>query len=393
MVRLILIFFVFLVLGTGLTLVFREDSGYVMIAFAGWQLETSLLFAAAVLLVGIWLLITVWRLVVAGALLPRATRRWRARRRARKARRSMYTGLLRYAEGRWADAETEIKRLARKHEAPAINYLLAAHAAQRLGHSGERDQYLEQATNSKGASELAVLLTQAQLQIEQGQDAEALASLNRLYDMQPRHPFVLALYAKQCARTRDYTKLRMLAPTLYKYSSLDREQVEALLVEAWGDALRRAGSDAEALQAIWKQVPKTLRQQSALYADYAQRLHRAGADEAAAKLIRRVLKRGWNALMVLLFGDLKVGDSTAQLSDIEGWLKLYGEEPELQLVAGRLCLRNQLWGRARSYFEASLKTQSRPDALLDLGRLFEEIDQPEQARAAYRQGLELRLQD
>ena len=42
--RLILIFFVFLVLGTGLTLVFRDGSGYVLVSFAGWQLETSLLF-------------------------------------------------------------------------------------------------------------------------------------------------------------------------------------------------------------------------------------------------------------------------------------------------------------------------------------------------------------
>ena len=78
---------------------------------------------------------------------------------------------------------------------------------------------------------------------------------------------------------------------------------------------------------------------------------------------------------------------------MEGWLKQYGEEPELLLVAGRLCLRNRLWGRARSYFEASQKNQSRPDALLELGRLFEEINEKEEARSAYRQGLELRGND
>src|SRR5699024_9852092 len=124
--RLILIFFIFLVLGTGLTLVFRDGSGYVLVAFAGWQIETSLLFAAAVVLVGIWLLMTLWRLVVAGALLPRTTKRWSRNRRAAKARRSMYAGLLKYAEARWDRAEREIKRMAEKHEAPGINYLLAA---------------------------------------------------------------------------------------------------------------------------------------------------------------------------------------------------------------------------------------------------------------------------
>lgn len=388
MVRLILIFVVFLVLGTGLALVFREHSGYVMIAFAGRQIGTSLLFAAAVLLVGIWVLMTLWRLLVAGVLLPRTTRRWRARRRTNKARRSMYAGLLNYAEARWARAEDEIKRLAEQHEAPGINYLLAAHAAQRQGNSSDRDRYLKWATSDKGVSELAVLLTQAQLQIEQNQGAEALASLERLREIEPKHPFVLELYAEQCVRLRDYTKLRGVIPDLYKYSNLGSERIDTLAIDAWDDTFKHAGADVEALNTAWKDVPKRLRRTSGVVAIYVSYLHQAGADEQAAKLIREVLKREWNTKLVLLFGDVETNDGTAQLSDIESWLKQYGEEPELLLVAGRLCLRNRLWGRARSYFEASLRNQPRPEALLELGRLFEEIDQPNNARSAYRQGLE-----
>ncbi len=388
--RLILSFFVFLLLGIVLALVFRDQSGYVLIAFAGWQLETSLLFAGAVLLVAIWLLITLWRLLVAGALLPRTTRRWRAQRRSRKARRSLYSGLLRFAEGRWTRAESELERLAERHESPGINYLYAARAAQRQGRVADRDRYLERAAAARDVSELAVLLTQAQLQIEQGQNAEALASLARLYELQPQHPVVLQLYGEQCDRSGDYAQLRVLAPALYKHSNLAAERVDALVVEAWADALKRAGTDRKALANTWKKAPKRLRARPDMVALYAGCLRRAGAVEQAAELIRGALKRNWNASLVLIFGQLKTQDHTAQLASIENWLKQYGEEPELLLVAGRLCLRNRLWGRARSYFEASLKNQSRPDALLELGRLFEEIDQPDDARAAYRQGLELR---
>lgn len=390
--RLVLIFFVFVILGVGLALIFRDHSGYVLIAFSGWQLQTSLLFAAVVLLVGLWLLLTLWRLIVAGLLLPRATRRWRARRRRNKARRSMYAGLLKYAEGRWARAEEEIQRRAQRHEAPGISYLFAANAAQRRGHTGDRDRYLEQAASSDGASELAVLLTRAQLQIEQAQHAEALATLARAYELEPRHPFVIELYGEQCARTGDYAKLRTLVPELYKHSDMRQTRVDELAAKAWEDAFKRAGGDADALTETWKKMPKHLRQQSAVIVSYARHLHAADADEQAAKVARAALKRHWNAPLVLLFGDLRTKNVTAQLSDIESWLKRYGEEPELLLVAGRLCLRNRLWGRARSYFEASLKNQSRPEALLELGRLFEEIDQPDDARAAYRQGLEMRPQ-
>src|SRR5699024_8522134 len=114
--------------------------------------------------------------------------------------------------------------------------------------------------------------------------------------------------------------------------------------------------------------------------------------EQAAKLIRGHLKRHWDPALALLFGDLETRDATGQLTTVEHWLKQYGEEPELLLVAGQLCLRSQLWGRARSYFETSLKSLSRPDALMVLGHLFEQLEQPDEARMAYRQGLEMRLQ-
>lgn len=390
--RLILIFFVFLVLGTGLALVFRDNSGYLLVAFAGWQIETSLLFAAAVVLVGIWLLITLWRLVVAGALLPRRTRRWHRRRRADKARRSLYAGLLKYAEAHWDRAEREIKRMAEKHEAPGINYLLAAKAAQRQGHDQDRDRYLEKAAAADGASELAVLLTQAKLQMEHKQDAEALATFARLFELDSEHPYMLALYGEQCARLQDYAKLRMLAPDLYQYSSLDARQVDVWVSAAWEDKFRQVGDDVDALNEAWKNVPKQVRQRPGIIAAYARCLHDAKADDQAAKVVRDVLRRDWNAPLALLFGDIETKDAAVQLKDVERWLKQYGEKPELQLVAGRLCLRSRLWGRARSYLEASAKNHPQPRTLLELGRLFEEVDQPEEARNAYRHGLELQAQ-
>lgn len=390
--RLLLIFCTFLVLGVVLALVFRDHQGYLLVSFAGWQVETSLLFAVAALLVTLWVVITLWRLVVGGFLLPGRIREKLAKRRQRKARRSLYDGLLRLSEGRWSKAEDELNRLAERNEAPGLNYLNAARAAQHQGHVSDRDRYLEKAASKPGVSELAVLLTQAQLQIEQGQTADATASLSRLYEMEPQHDVVLQLYAEQSYRAGDYERLRTLTPALYKHSNMAPERIDQMAVAAWGDELTRHKSDSVALTTAWKRVPKRLRSRSDMVQRYVKELRAANADDTAADVIRDALKQEWNASLVLIFGDLKCSDRTAQLSTVEKWLKQYGEEPELLLVAGRLCLRNRLWGRARSYFEASQKNQSRPDALLELGRLFEEINEKDEARAAYRQGLELRTQ-
>jgi len=388
--RLLLVFCTFLLLGVVVALVFRDEQGYLLVSFAGWQIETSLLFAIAALLFVLWVAITLWRLIVGGFLLPRRLRNKLADRRQRKARRSLYDGLLRLSEGRWSKAEDELKRLAENNEAPGLNYLNAARAAQHQGHVGDRDRYLEKAASKRGVSELAVLLTQAQLQIEQGQTADAMASLSRLYQMEPHHDVVLRLYAEQSHRAGDYEQLRTLTPALYKHSNMPHERIDQLAVEAWGDELTRHNTDSVALTTAWKRVPKRLRTQPDMIRRYVKALRVARADDSAADVIRGALKQEWNASLVLIFGDLKCSDRNAQLSTVDSWLKQYGEEPELLLVAGRLCLRNRLWGRARSYFEASQKNQSRPDALLELGRLFEEINEKDEARAAYRQGLELR---
>src|SRR5699024_8921261 len=313
--RLILIFFIFLVLGIGVALLFRDDNGYLMVAFAGRQLETSLALAVAALLVAIWALITVWRLLVAGAMLPGAVGRWRRRRRGRKARKSLYAGLIKYAEGDWKLAESRIQRLVNRHEAPGLNYLYAAQAAQHQGHSGDRDRYLEKAAASPGMSELAVLLTQARLQLAQGQHTEASASLARLHELAPQHPYVLELYGEHCARTGDFARLRMLLPTLYKHTDLSRDRIDRLALMAWEDAFARAGDEADALTEVWKQMPKHLRRKPAVAATYARCLHAAGADAQAAKLIRSMLKQQWDPTLALLFGDLQTDDETSRLND------------------------------------------------------------------------------
>lgn len=385
--RTILFLFAFLLLGVGLSLVFREHNGYLLIAFDHWRVETSLLFAVAAVLVAVWAVIMLWRLLVAGVLLPRTLRAWRGKRKARKARRSLDTGLLHLLEGRWAGAETELLRLAEGNASPQINYLFAARAAQQLGAVQRRDDYLEKAAAKRSASEIAVLLTQAQLQIDQRQDAEALASLARLRELDPKHPTVLLLLVNLCERMEDWVMLKEVLPIAAKEGLISAPRWIELAAPAWGHAM--ADKDQTELEALWKAVPKRLRREPVLVRVYVRRLHAVEAEAAAGEVIEKTLKSHWDSALVLLYGTLKMQDQTGQLAAVEGWIKQYGDEPELLLVAGRLCLRNKLWGRARSYFENSLRGQSHADALLELGRLLEKIDQPEDASKAYRQGLEM----
>ncbi|HET7315406.1 heme biosynthesis HemY N-terminal domain-containing protein [Salinisphaera sp.] len=388
--RLLLAFFIFILLGILLSLVFRQHQGYVLISFNGWQIETSVLFACAAVLLGLWVLALAWRILVTLVFAPRNIRGFVGRRRQRKARRSLYTGLEHMAEARWALAEADLQALAESNEAPGLNHLFSARAAQYQQHLGDRDRYLQKAASRKSISELAVLLTQAELQIAAGQTAEAQATLARLHDLQPRHPWVLRLYAEHAMACGDYARVDQLLPELSKHAALSASRVREMSVAAYQHRLSQQ-RDVGGLTTTWRHMPKELRRDPEILRHYALCLKRGRADDEAANVIRNALKKQWVAPLALIFGDFKCSDRTEQLATVEEWIKIHGREPELMLIAGRLCLRNHLWGRARSYFEAAAQAErTRADALLGLGHLFEQINEADQARAAYRRGLELR---
>ena len=59
------------------------------------------------------------------------------------------------------------------------------------------------------------------------------------------------------------------------------------------------------------------------------------------------------------------------------------------MAAGRVCLRNRLWGKARSYLEAVIRVAPSAAAYLELARVCEQTQNAEEAQKFLRQGLEL----
>ena len=122
---------------------------------------------------------------------------------------------------------------------------------------------------------------------------------------------------------------------------------------------------------------------------YARALHRLNADAEAASLIGEALKADWDGELVRLYGELLGSDGLSRLAAIEQWLGEYGEREELLVTAGRACLQNKLWGKARSYLEAAVRLKPTPAAYRELARLCEQTQNPEEAARYYRLGLEL----
>lgn len=394
MTRTVALVLAFVALGAAAAVYLRAENGYVLVAWRDWVLETSLLgFIAGVvaaLLAGYYGL----KLLFALLRLPATIQDTMRQRRVERAQQSFEAGLLKLLEGRWTAAEIDLVRRAADHPTPALNYLLAARAAQRSGIAARRDQYLELAAAQGDGPVFATQLLRAELQFEQDA-ASAVPLLQELRRQDPTHPYVIELLARAYARTQAWEPLRLLLSGSEAPRALPPARYKALLARALAEALAQAAVSArlDALKSLWESAPAEMRAAPEVRLAYVAGLARLGADAEVAAQVVQMLKSQWDAALVRLYGELSGVDPVTQLATVEGWLTQQGEKPELLLAAGRVCTRNQLWGKARTYLDGALRLQPTADAFLALARLCEQMRQPADAALFYRRGLELAAGD
>lgn len=362
----------------------QEDPGYVVIRFRGYLIEMSVPVLLALILLGAAL---TW-LVVRALRVPRQLGEAAGRYRSGRAGQRLTRGMIEVAEGNFAKGERLLTRSAVKSDAPLANYLQAARAAHLLGQDERRDNWLRLAYEMAPEAASAVLLTQAELQLDQGQYEQALATLRRLEEQVPNHSHALNLLGRLYYRLEDWEQLEALLPRLRKHGRIDDALLGKWAVRVYVEKLA-AAKDAQEVEAAWQSIPKNLRSDMALLEARYTALIRTGEHEAAEKEILRELKREWRGPLVRLFGVIEGPDPARQLRRAEDWLRAHPDDVDLLLAAARLCLRNELWGKARSYLETVISLDPSPEAYNEYGSLLNRLGEGDAAAEAYRQGLGL----
>jgi HemY protein len=106
----------------------------------------------------------------------------------------------------------------------------------------------------------------------------------------------------------------------------------------------------------------------------------------AENLLRRTLGKKFNDNLIDLYGQIK--NNNARLSFAESLLKEHPHSSALLLCLGRLSVDKNLWGKACTYFESSVKYNPKPEAYFELGQLLQQqLNEKDKACAAFRKGL------
>ena len=365
-----------------------QDPGYALFSYGDWAIEMPLWVSVIILVfIVIAALLILWTVntVFSGS---DKLKHWWKMHQEYTARQQTFKGLLELASGRFKNAERYLIQSASNSDTPLINYLSAAKAAEEAGSVERRDQYLQLAFDVCHGSDFAVRLTQAQLQLEHGDIKLCIRNLERLHQESPKHPKILRMLAVLYETNQDWQALYELLPILRKTAVLSLDALELLETKVYPVLLPiYAQKGLKPLIRFWENSPKNVQSDPNRITEYAKLLvNLANSDEAEA-LLRNALKKKLNPRLVHLYGLIQSQNLKKQLNFIEGILSEHTEDPILLLTAGRLCLRQQLWGKARDYLEKSLSIAPLPETYAELGQLMEHLGLTEARDEYYKKGL------
>ncbi len=405
MKRLFLLIIIGLALAALFTAALSLDPGYVRISIGHWLIETNLwmlLFANILILTITALSLSLLaKLVRSGSIFSS----WLGQSSHKRANKRTQQGLIAYLEGNWAEASRLLSRSAGRSDTPLVNYLAAAHASSAQGNLKDAEALLKKAYEKSSDSDFAVGIAQAQIQLDKNQLEACLATLLRLKKQHPAHPLVTKLLRSVYLKLEDWQQIIHLLPQLRKLPNEDPAVLRDIEDRAWthlfqlkSEELQRNGKRKEAaneLAQMWKQLPNAVRFKEVFLDNYAQQLQALGHNRESETLVRKMLNKEWSEKLVLRYGLIEGENLSEQLLTAEKWLKERPNSAGLMLTLGRLALRNELWGKALEYFEASNKLQPSQESFGELVRLSSRMsDKPDQNRN-YFDGLiaSLRLPD
>ena len=361
--------------------VFKSDPGLVQIHFLDWTVETSVLVLVGAVLI-LWLL--VWlanRLYKAPAETARRLRDQRALAQLEK-------GLLALTEGDWGTAERALEKSASSHGRTTARYLAAAEAADSQDAGDRAKWYLEQADSRNRKQRFLVELTRARILLQNSAFDEARPLLEELARRRKKHPQVVEMLGRCYRELGEWEALLDLLPRMQKVGVVDEQEAGELRRRAAVGELERC-SDAEQLSAAWRALPKAMQAEYDVVRAFADRAILLDAAGLTEDVIRQRLKRDWQSRLLIPYGEPGPDDTPKRLKQCEKWLIAHPDDPWLHLALGRLCAREELWGKARQHLVRSLEIEPSVAGYDSLGQLLERKGELEVAMACFRNALRM----
>ncbi len=377
----------------GLTLAAKPNEGYLLAVYPPYRVELSFNFFVVLVVGFVFLLYGLIKLVSSMVSLPVKAREYHQKRAQEKNRALMLDALASYFEGRYAKAEKAAAQALAAGESPGINAVVAARSAHELRAYDRRDGYLAEIDALDPESLKLKWMTDAELLIGERRYADALSVLKRLKESGGRqHTAALRLELKARQQLKDWDAVLDLVAQLDTRNAFDAAYSEQMKRHARIEKLKKKVSEGrEGFLSYWQKMPESERKDAKVASVAVQNFIALNECALAQKIIEESLESQWNSHLVALYADCPEPDTVKRIERAEAWLEKHDDDAVLLLTLGRLCVHQKLWGKAKSYLDASLSVHPSAAAHLTLARLAETMQDPDAADTHYRLAQEMIL--
>ena len=203
------------------------------------------------------------------------------------------------------------------------------------------------------------------------------------------HTAALRLELRALQAARRWSDVPVLLDQLVRRKVFDSVQADHARVSAQSEQLKALVHDAAGLRDYWNRLPEAARTHPKVARAAAQSFVQLGGDREAVEILANALDREWESDLVEMYGECRIADSTRQLEQAERWLTTHNQDAVLLRALGILCQRQQLWGKAQTYLEASLALDNTWRAHLALGEMLGRLGRDAEANAHFVAALKL----
>ncbi len=365
----------------------RFDGGQVLFVYPPYRVDVSLNLFVVGVVVAFILLYAILRFTRNLLSMPRRVAAYRARQRAEKAQSALRDAVGNLYAGRFSRAEKAAKDSLNDAKNNGAASLIAANAAHRMHEYARRDDWLAQIDDTEWQE--ARLMATADMHADARDPEGALAALTEMRTQGGRriHAQQIALRAQQ--QLKNWSEVLKLVKTLEKREALHPAVAVRLRQLAAENLLRDRRHNADALLELWHSLSSVERHSPRLADLAAELLIGLNRPLEARKIVEEALAQNWDARLLRRYPDTAGEDALPLIQKAEGWRKERPDDADLLFALGRLCLKQQLWGKAQSFLEAALKSADNEPLKIRthraLARLFEQLGDGTKAAEHYRQ--------
>jgi HemY protein len=372
-----------------------HNDGLVLFVLPPWQAGVTLNLFIVLLILAFVLVYTLVRGLGFSFGLPARARAYRQARERSEAQAAMEEAIRLFFAGRYGHALRAAESVWKAGQFASTAALIAARSAHRMREAEKVTLWLERARAAAPEATAATRMIAAEMALELGDAQGALVYLQELQRQHGRHIAALRLEMRARQSLGDVPGVLKLVRQLEKRGGLPAEAAREIRGKAHQQALAQRQADADQLLDYFQSLPKKERAPRLALAA-ARSLHQAGADEVAAEIVEDAVaaQEGdeWLPELAALYGQLAAlpGKAlTGRIARADGWLQRHPEDSLLLLALGRMCERQQLWGKAKNYLEASLSVRDSRETHLVLARLLDALQETEAANRHFRLAAEL----